>query len=228
MLTSRKLFKHFILFILFSVNILFLLLPVFSVNDGPLFEFENLNTQIFIDHNIVISLTHVAEHKYELTLCYDRNDTHTAVQNLWFKCYLYSIFLLMHERKYCCAFTDKPLWAYVCEHLYQVAKRHCIPLGFNADWVHQHPHVLSGVAMDARCFPTFLSACPSARQSRTASRKRTPLHDVSKVLKKKECSERHCSTHWQHQLFKMLLAPSLKPLQQRHQLKTEQSNKTVT
>lgn len=60
--------------------------------------------------------------------------------------------------------------------------------------------------MDARCFPTFLSACPSACQSRTASRERTPLHDVSKV--KTRCA------HGKHQLLWMLLTLSLKPLQQ--------------
>lgn len=68
-----------------------------------------------------------------------------------------------------------------CDRLNQVAKRHSVPLGLNADRLHQHPHVLSGVAMDARRLPTFLPARPSAGQSGTARRERTPLHDVSKV-----------------------------------------------
>lgn len=92
------------------------------------------------------------------------------------------------------AFIDKPLETCVCERLYQVAKRHSIPLGLNADWLHQHPHVLSRVAMDARCLPTFLPARPSAGQSGTARRERTPLHDVSKVktrTKTKWSFERH-------------------------------------
>lgn len=66
-----------------SVNVLLLLVPVFSVHDGPIFKFppfEKLSGMnalsavglgfllallIFIDQNIVISLTHVPEHKYE-------------------------------------------------------------------------------------------------------------------------------------------------------------------
>lgn len=84
------------------------------------------------------------------------------------------------------SFIDKPLEARVCERLYQVAKRHSVPLGLNADWLHQHPHVLSGVAMDACCLPTLLPARPSAGQSGTARRERTPLHDVSKVNKDKK------------------------------------------
>lgn len=83
----------------------------------------------------------------------------------------------------------------VFECLHQVAQRHSVPLGLNADWLHQHPHVLSGVALDARCLPTFLPACPSAGQSGTARRERTALHDVSKVKTrtktKKWCFERH-------------------------------------
>lgn len=75
------------------------------------------------------------------------------------------------------------LYAFVCvrAHLHQVVKRHSVPLGFNADWICQHPHVLPGVAMDACGLPTFLPTCPSACQSRAARGERTPLHNVSKV-----------------------------------------------
>lgn len=69
----------------------------------------------------------------------------------------------------------------VCAHFLQVVKRHSVPLGLNADWLHQHPHVLPWVAMDARCLSSFLPTCSSACQSRTTRREWTPLHNVSKV-----------------------------------------------
>ena len=64
-----------------TTNLLLLLVPVFNVHDGPIFKyppFEKLTGMnalsavglgfllallIFIDQNIVISLTHVPEHK---------------------------------------------------------------------------------------------------------------------------------------------------------------------
>lgn len=66
---------------MFSINFVLLLVPKFSVYDGPIFNFppfeklSGMNTLsavglgfllallIFIDQNIVISLTHVPEHK---------------------------------------------------------------------------------------------------------------------------------------------------------------------
>lgn len=77
----------------------------------------------------------------------------------------------------CCLKNDINL----CLCLHQVAERNSIPLGLNTDWLHQHPHVLSGVTMDACSLPAFLPARSSAGQSGTACRGRTPLHDVSKV-----------------------------------------------
>ncbi len=67
--------------LMFSMNLMLLLVPVFSVYDGPVFNFPPFNKLsgmttlsavglgfllallIFIDQNIVISLTHVPEHK---------------------------------------------------------------------------------------------------------------------------------------------------------------------
>jgi len=78
---------------------------------------------------------------------------------------------------------------FVCIHSHQVVKRHSVPLGLNADRLHQHPHVLSGVAMDACCLPTFLPTRPSTCQSRTARRERTRLLDVSKVKMRTKCRQ---------------------------------------
>lgn len=69
----------------------------------------------------------------------------------------------------------------VCELCCQVAKRNSVPLGLSLDRPHQHPHVLSGVAMDARSLPTFLPSRPPTGQSGTARRGRPPLHDVSSI-----------------------------------------------
>lgn len=64
---------------------------------------------------------------------------------------------------------------------HQAAERHGFSLGPDADRLHKHPHVLSGAAVDARRLPTLLPARPSAGQSGTARRERTPLLDVSEV-----------------------------------------------
>lgn len=61
----------------------------------------------------------------------------------------------------------------------QAAERHRLPLGPGSDRIDQHPHVLSGSAVDARRIPTFLPSCPTARQNRAARGERTPLHHVS-------------------------------------------------
>lgn len=92
------------------------------------------------------------------------------------------------------SFIETHLKPVVCECLYQVAERHSFSLGLNADWLHKHPHVLSGVAMDARRLPTFIPTRPSAGQSGTARRERTPLHDVSKVTTRTK-TEQHFDRH---------------------------------
>lgn len=111
-------------------------------------------------------------------------------------CYCYCL------RLYCTAavFHWQTTW-HLCVCVNQVAKRHSVPLGLNADWLHQHPHVLSGVAMDARRLPTFLPARPSAGQGGTARRERTRLHDVSEVktrTKSRRCFERRAD--WKQKL----------------------------
>lgn len=63
----------------------------------------------------------------------------------------------------------------------QAAERHGFSLGPAADRLNKHPHVLSGAAVDARRLPALLPARPSAGQSGTARRERTPLLDVSEV-----------------------------------------------
>lgn len=68
----------------------------------------------------------------------------------------------------------------LCVH--QVTERHGVSLGSDADRLYKYPHVLSGVAMDARCLPAFISARPSAGQSGTARRERTPLQHVSRMF----------------------------------------------
>lgn len=67
----------------------------------------------------------------------------------------------------------------MCVH--QVTERHSISLGSDADRLYKYPHVLPGVAMDACCLPAFIPTRPSAGQSGTACRERTPLHHVSYI-----------------------------------------------
>lgn len=93
----------------------------------------------------------------------------------------YLLYLSSYSYKNRSIFACYSLKTHLCECLYQAAKRHSIPLGLNADWLHQHPHVLSRVAMDACCLPAFLPTRPSAGQGGTARREWTPLHDVSEV-----------------------------------------------
>lgn len=76
--------------------------------------------------------------------------------------------------------------------------------------------------MDARCFPTFLSACPSACQSRTASRERTPLHDVSKVKTRCALTARKAPA------FMNAFNTQFETFVTECQFKTKQNNKMVT
>lgn len=76
--------------------------------------------------------------------------------------------------------------------------------------------------MDARRFPTFLSACPSACQSRTASRERTPLHDVSKVKTRCALTARKAPA------FMNAFNTQFETFVTECQFKTKQNNKMVT
>lgn len=59
--------------------------------------------------------------------------------------------------------------------MFQVVEGNCVPLGPDADRLHQHPHVVSGFAVDARRIPTLLPARTSAGQGGAARGGGTPL-----------------------------------------------------
>lgn len=61
----------------------------------------------------------------------------------------------------------------------QAAERHNVPLGPGPDRLHQHPHVVSRAALDARRLPTLTPARPAAGQGGAARGERTPVHHVS-------------------------------------------------